>query len=473
MKQVNKLFTAVLLFVGIVSHAQDSNNPWALSFGANAVDTRVSASRDGLGFFEKQFSQFFDVKDNWNVIPSLSYVSLSKYIGDGFSFGVTGSVNRISKYVNFEPTASNADPRGMVVFNPGDLMYYGIDGVINYSFGTFFKAIEPVAQIGGGYTFLGNASAGTVNGGIGLNFWFNENIGLSLRSTYKHSFDDTRVPNADIPSHHQHFAGLTFKFGGKDTDGDGIYDKDDECPTEPGLAIFKGCPDSDGDGIPDKDDECPNEPGLAEFQGCPDTDGDGIPDKDDACPEVAGLKEFQGCPDTDGDGVPDNLDKCPNEKGPKENQGCPWPDRDGDGVPDKDDKCPDQAGPASNQGCPELTDEVADQLNSFAKVIYFDTDKATIKIDSEQTLTAIKRIMNDYANASFKIEGHTDSTGGSEINLRLSEERAAAVKDWLISNGVSASRLSSEGFGSTKPIATNRTSAGRAQNRRAEIKVIK
>jgi hypothetical protein len=70
-----------------------------------------------------------------------------------------------------------------------------------------------------------------------------------------------------------------FKFGGKDTDGDGIYDKDDACPEVAGLAQFNGCPDTDGDGIQDSEDACPEVAGLAAFNGCPDTDGDGIADK--------------------------------------------------------------------------------------------------------------------------------------------------------------------------------------------------
>lgn len=352
-------------------------------------------------------------------------------------------------------------------------MYYGIDGVINYSFGNFFKFIEPTAHVGGGYTFMGDASAGTVNGGLGLNFWFSDFVGLSFRSTYKHSFDDTRVPDVDVPTHLQHFVGLTFKFGGKDTDGDGIYDKDDECPNDAGLAIFNGCPDSDGDGIEDRKDECPYDAGLPEFNGCPDTDGDGIPDKDDACPEVAGLKSLNGCPDTDGDGVADKDDACPEVAGPKENRGCPWPDRDGDGVADKDDKCPDVAGPASNNGCPEVTDEVVKKLNDFARTILFDTGKSSIKTESFATLASIKNVMNEYSHARFRIEGHTDSTGRLATNERLSKERAAAVKDYLISQGVEASRLESEGYGPSKPVADNKTAAGRAQNRRTEVVLIK
>ncbi len=460
MKHLNKLVVAIFMFAGLSSQAQDSNNPWAFSFGANAIDGgRVSAAES----VKNQFSEYFNAKDFWSIVPAVSYVSVSRYVGDNFSFGVTGSFNKVEKFVGpkFE---------GDYVVNRTDLTYYGIDGVINYSFGNLLKYFEPTAHIGGGYTFLEDNSAGTVNGGIGLNIWFTETVGLSLRSTYKHSFEEDR---SVVPSHMQHFAGLTFKFGGKDTDGDGIYDKDDACPEEAGLKQYNGCPDTDGDGIIDRDDACRDEFGLAEFQGCPDVDGDGIPNKDDACPDVAGLKALNGCPDKDGDGIADKEDNCPEVKGPKENKGCPWPDRDGDGVLDKDDKCPDVKGTAANNGCPEVTEEVVKKLNDFAKSILFDTGKSTIKATSFETLASIKNVMNEYPSARFRIEGHTDNTGKLATNERLSKERAAAVKDYLIANGVNASRLESEGYGPSKPVADNKTAAGRAQNRRTEVVVIK
>ncbi|UUC46110.1 OmpA family protein [Flavobacterium cerinum] len=467
MRHLNKLFVAALMFAGLSSQAQDSNNPWAITIGANAVDTRFSASKK----LEDQFSQYFNAKDNWNIIPSVSFVNVSRHIGDNFSFGVTGSVNKITKHVLPRVTV----PGDYTVVNPGDLSYYGIDGVINYSFMNLIgsKVIDPSAHIGGGYTFFGDASTGTVNGGLGLTFWFSENVGLSFRSTYKHSFDETRDPSIDVPSHMQHFAGITFKFGGKDTDGDGIYDKDDACPDVPGLKEFQGCPDTDGDGIPDKDDACPDVAGPKEFQGCPDTDGDGIPDKDDACPEVAGPKQFNGCPDTDGDGVPDNLDKCPEVKGPKENGGCPWPDRDGDGVPDKDDKCPDVKGTVANNGCPEVSDETIKKLNAYAKTILFNSGKATFQKQTFPVLQSITAILKEYPHARFSIEGHTDSDGKDSFNQKLSEERAKAVKDYLIENGIDFERLSSIGYGETKPIDTNKTAKGKANNRRVEVKLIK
>ncbi len=239
----------------------------------------------------------------------------------------------------------------------------------------------------------------------------------------------------------------------------------------------KKAKDQDGDGILDKDDECPTVAGPVENKGCPwgDRDNDGILDKDDKCPDVAGPAANKGCPweDKDKDGVLDKDDKCPTVAGPKENAGCPWPDTDGDGVLDKDDKCPKVKGTLANNGCPEVTTEVIKKLNDFSKSILFDTSKATIKAESNAKLEEIVKVMNEYNTANFKLEGHTDSTGNAAKNLQLSKDRAAAVKDYLIAKGISAERLSSEGYGITRPIASNKTVEGRAQNRRVEIILIK
>ena len=330
-----------------------------------------------------------------------------------------------------------------------------------------------------GYTFFGDSSFGTVNPGVGLTLWFSEAIGLELSTKYKSTFGDRNVGNIpngtpDAPSHFQHMAGIVFKFGGKDTDGDGIYDKDDACPEVAGLKQFNGCPDTDGDGIVDASDECPEIAGLAALNGCPDTDGDGIADKDDACPEVAGLAALKGCPDADGDGISDNEDKCPTVIGPKSNNGCPWPDTDGDGVLDKDDKCPDVKGTVANNGCPEVTTEELDNLKVQAREIYFDSGKTTFKPDHVPArLDAIIEIMKNYPNSKFSIEGHTDSDGSTASNQKLSEDRANVVKDALIQKGAKASNLTAVGFGETMPVAPNTTKEGKAQNRRTGVKLQK
>src|SRR5690606_19081221 len=139
MKHLNKLFAVVLLAIGLNAQAQDENNKWAVSFGANAVDTRVSAASP----VADQFSEYFNVKDHWNYIPSVSFVSVERYIGSGFSFGLTGSLNKIDKFVEFRNDAGEYN-----VVNPGDLEYYAIDGAIKYSFQNLIgsKWFDPSAR---------------------------------------------------------------------------------------------------------------------------------------------------------------------------------------------------------------------------------------------------------------------------------------------------------------------------------------
>ena len=227
------------------------------------------------------------------------------------------------------------------------------------------------------------------------------------------------------------------------------------------------------DVLVDSKDSCPNQPGSKEMNGCPDSDGDGIADKDDACPSEAGSAALAGCPDADGDGVADKDDACPSEAGPAANKGCPWPDSDGDSVLDKDDLCPDKAGTVANKGCPEVTEEVQKTLLDYAKTILFDTGKASIKAESKEVLDNIVGILNEYPNAKFTIDGHTDSVGSASSNQKLSEERAYSVMNYLIDNGVASNRLSANGYGEDRPVASNNSNEGRRTNRRVEINLVK
>ncbi|QNK76893.1 OmpA family protein [Winogradskyella undariae] len=452
MKNLSRLFfVAVLIASFSTSNAQDKNNPWAVSFGANAVDFYPVGEEAPQGDY---FDQYFQVGDHWNIIPSISTLSVSRYLSDGFTLTAKGSLNRIDKFGD-----SSVD----------DLTYYGLDGNVSYSFMDLLnsKTIDPYLGVGGGYTWVDEIGAGTLNGTLGFKFWFSEKLGIDIQSAYKHSFEDY------LPSHFQHSVGVIFKFGGTDTDGDGVYDQDDACPEEAGLEIFNGCPDSDNDGIQDSKDDCPYTAGLPEFNGCPDTDGDGVVDKDDKCPEVAGLKTLAGCPDADSDGVADADDKCPDTAGPAANNGCPWPDTDGDGVLDKDDKCPNEAGTVANNGCPEIapTEEVMDTLNEYSRSILFNSGRATFQKQTNQVLQSMVAIFKEYPKASFSLEGHTDSDGSKSSNQALSERRANAVRDYLIANGISADRLTAAGFGESTPIASNSTRAGKKENRRVEVKL--
>ncbi len=467
MKHLSRFLVASILFFGISNAvAQDENNPWAVELGMNAVDVfpvgevddRIPAALRG-----EIFDEFFNVNDHWNILPSVSRLAISRYMGSGFVFTAAGSVNRISKL-------GDLDVSNIGLGTTEDFTYYAADGEVKYSLKNALNSswFDPQIGIGGGYTWVDEIGFGTANALLGLKVWFSESIALNLQSTYKHAFEDSYGIK-----HFQHSAGVLFQFGMKDRDGDGIADKDDECPDTPGLPEFNGCPDTDGDGIPDHLDECPFEAGLPEFNGCPDTDGDGIPDHLDECPTVPGLAQFNGCPDTDGDGIPDKDDECPEVAGPKENNGCPWPDRDGDGVPDHLDECPDVPGTVANKGCPEVDTEIIKQLNEFSKTILFDTGKSTIRQESFAALQSIVDIMREYPNAKFHIEGHTDSTGSLALNQRLSKARAAAVLEYLTTIGMDRNRLSSEGYGPDRPIAPNNTAAGRQQNRRVEISLDK
>ena len=204
-----------------------------------------------------------------------------------------------------------------------------------------------------------------------------------------------------------------------------------------------------------------------------DTDGDGIPDKDDKCPTVAGTAKYQGCPipDTDGDGINDEEDKCPTVAGVAKYQGCPIPDRDGDGVNDEEDKCPDLAGDRTNNGCPIVKEEVKKRADYAASHIYFATASYTLLKKSNKGLDDVVALMKADAALHLSVDGHTDNTGKPEKNLLLSQKRADAVKKYLVSRGIEENRVVSTGYGQTNPVADNKTAAGRARNRRVELKL--
>ena len=272
-----------------------------------------------------------------------------------------------------------------------------------------------------------------------------------------------------------------------DSDGDGVPDYLDKCADTPQEAIGfidqNGCPlDSDGDDVPDYLDKCTDTPkaayGQVDENGCPkDTDQDGIADYLDKCPNTpSGVKvDSNGCPlDTDGDGVPDYLDKCPSTPkaayGQVDENGCPK-DTDKDGIADYLDKCPKVAGTNANGGCPEVKKEVTQLFQKALRGIQFDTNKSTIKKVSFPILNDIVKVMNENPSYKLIIKGHTDSQGDDAYNLQLSKDRAAAVEKYLIDNGVSQKRLSSDGYGETLPVSDNKTAAGRALNRRVEFVV--
>lgn len=340
--------------------------------------------------------------------------------------------------------------------------------------------------------------------GGGINFRLTPVLMLNLQETFMFTNNDARDgavagQNDDFLFHS---VGLTFNLGcSKDTDNDGVSDQKDTCPDTPaGVSVDKkGCPlDRDNDSVADYLDSCPDVAGSISLNGCPDRDNDGVSDATDRCPNVAGSVALKGCPDSDNDGVADLDDKCPNTKsgakvdatgcpmdndkdgvlndedrcpdaaGPLSLRGCP--DSDGDGVPDIDDRCPNTKGNISNKGCPEITKEDAKRITYIGSKIFFENNSDKLKVASLNQLDELAKILNRYEGAYLTIEGHTDSNGSDDFNKNLSQKRTESVRTYLIGKGISESRLIGIGFGESKPIANNKTTLGRAKNRRVELK---
>ncbi len=284
-------------------------------------------------------------------------------------------------------------------------------------------------------------------------------------------------------------AGISFLLGGhapKDSDGDGINDRLDRCPGTPmgdmvdptGCAIPK---DRDKDGVLDTADRCPNTAAgvRVDATGCPvDADGDGVTDSADRCPNTArgAQVDAQGCPlatDVDGDGVVDSVDRCPNS--PRgavvDSEGCTVPqDTDGDGVDDSLDRCPATA--AGTQvdavGCPILFRD--QQTILILEGVTFASGRADLTQAARAILLTVAQSLIGNPTVRVEIAGHTDITGSRDVNMRLSQSRADAVRNFLIRNGVDAERLVARGYGPDEAVADNATAAGRAENRRVELR---
>lgn len=257
-----------------------------------------------------------------------------------------------------------------------------------------------------------------------------------------------------------------------DTDGDGIPDGDEvyKYKTNPRLA------DTDGDGLNDGDE-------ITKYHTDPlkrDTDGDGLSDGDEVLKyhtdphksdtdgdgltdgeEILTVKTNPLLADSDGDGLTDGYEVKTAHSNPLTK------DTDGDGVPDDQDGCPLEAGPIENHGCPLVALKVGQRID--LPRIEFELNKAEILPQSLPALNQLLGLMNKYPGMKITVQGHTDNTGDSVFNQRLSLSRAVSVRQWLVDNGVTGSRIETQGYGQMRPIATNATDVGREANRRIEF----
>jgi len=385
-------------------------------------------------------------------------------LGIGYNFDKHWGAEAVFNFVESEFERSGGDL---------DAYIYRLDGLYH-----FMPSQKIVPYIGAGVGLISaDRERGStdndpmVNYGGGLKFFLNEAVALRADVRHLISFDDTYN---DLV----YTIGLSFNFGGdekpqiKDSDNDGVYDNMDRCPgTLLGVAVDStGCPlDSDGDGVCDDMDKCPDTPhGVAvDVAGCPlDSDRDGVYDYKDKCPgtPLGVAVDSAGCPlDIDRDGVYDYKDKCSGTPlgVAVDSTGCPL-DSDKDGVYDYKDKCPGTPAGAKvdSRGCWVI------------KGVQFDSAKWDIKPEYYPILDEVVAILANNPDLKVEIEGHTDNRGSLEFNQKLSENRAKAIMEYFIKEGINPERLSSKGFGPSQPLYTNDTPKGRAKNRRVELKPI-
>ena len=320
--------------------------------------------------------------------------------------------------------------RNRAPFGNNHLLLEG-DASANFKLVTEDYWVIPYATIGVGVHTYKGYYGGFVPLGVGLRVNLFDEAGINFTSQY-------RIPANYETSNYHFFHSI------------GIYgiigQKKEEPKPLPPVPVVEALKDSDGDGITDDKDKCPTVPGVAKYDGCPvpDTDKDGINDDDDQCPTVAGVARYHG---------------------------CPVPDSDKDGINDEEDKCPNVAGVARNQGCPEIKEEVRKKVDFAAQNILFASGSYKLLSSSNKGLNDVVKILQDNPELKLSIDGHTDNTGTPEKNQTLSENRANAVRDYLVSKGIDANRLTPAGHGQDQPIADNKTGTGRKKNRRVEMKL--
>jgi len=285
------------------------------------------------------------------------------------------------------------------------------------------------------------------------------------------------------------FAHDVFLMEQQDDDGDGVGNNQDQCPETPsGVTVDgNGCSaDADKDGVADYLDRCPGTPqGVdVDVDGCPpDMDKDGVADYGDNCPgtPISASVDPNGCPlDSDRDGIADYLDNCQGtlQGATVDEAGCAL-DTDGDGVPDFGDSCPDtpEGESVDASGCPLAGATQSATVTEAGTWLYedikFDTGSTTIKSTSLPVLAEIASALKENPDLNVEIQGHTDSAGSLAYNNRLSANRAEAVREYLINQGVNPDQLTAAGYGPSVPLVSNETAEGRARNRRVELKPIK
>ena len=201
MKNFSKLLLILLITISYTNiQSQDNNNPWQFTFGINAVDLDADTSTE--------FDEFFAVDENWNVSSGMSMFTLSKYMGDNLSLGLSGSVNSISRF---------AEGREFI----NDVTYFASDLMLKYSLGEVLnmQKMEPFVGVGLGNTWMDSSSWMTSNASLGMNYWFSDVWGLTAQVDYKHNLSENGRGNTvmlDEGGSMRYSVGFSVKFGDSD-----------------------------------------------------------------------------------------------------------------------------------------------------------------------------------------------------------------------------------------------------------------
>ncbi len=376
-----------------------------------------------------------DLDNRWYIAPAVSYVKPDddRKADNGWG-GQLGIGKPISESWNIEGNivGDNLDIKNSTSqFRQRGL---GIDALYFFNRDSAFA---PYALIGAGAlrTKVPGEKNTNAMGNVGLGFMsmFGDALGVRADVRYRLDKDDSSVSGQNRFGDWLVNLGLHIPLGAK------------AVAAAPVVAAPSKPADSDGDGVTDDKDRCPGTPAGAKVNadGCElDSDGDGVVDSKDRCPNTpAGAKvNADGCElDSDGDGVVDSLDRCPDTKA-------------GVKVDDK--------------GC-EIPAVIV------LKGVNFATSSAKLIPESLAILDEAAATLAKSSDIKAEVAGHTDNRGAPAKNKKLSQQRAEAVMNYLVSKGVDASRLTAKGYGQENPIADNGTEDGRAQNRRVELRIMK
>ncbi|RLB56759.1 MAG: OmpA family protein [Deltaproteobacteria bacterium] len=405
--------------------------------------------------------------------------------------GSTGGMNALGAMIDPAQPGVNTEYGHLITFGAGaalrvaDSVELGLEAYGAQSVAAFHAEGFSLEAILGLKVFVEQNSYLVLGGGVGI-----PNI----------ASDSGGLMSADVRG----MLGFIFEPSIGDRDGDGLKDDFDQCPDEPedfdNFADEDGCPDPDNDrdGILDVDDGCPLVPedrdGDADEDGCPegnegDRDGDGLLDEVDGCPDDPedrdGFQDEDGCPDVDNDqdGILDVDDLCPDDPEDRDDfedlDGCPDPDNDADRILDVDDACPNDPetynGYQDEDGCPDRheVDIEGGVIVTFRKIM-FETDSAHIVEDSLPILDAVAAAMNGNPQIELvEIQGHADERSSDDYNIRLTRDRAAAVREGLVQRGVRSERLRSAGYGERCPLDHRHNARAWEANRRVEFKILR